>query len=76
MNEQLLLFPPSNEDLSLEISVTKQQVANVRKGLFRRYSQMYEEINKLQEEVKKLSEMIGEIDEAKALRQADFVFNR
>jgi len=54
---QLQLFEeiaPSPYDLERELSKTKEQVNNLRRGLFKRYDEMCKEINLLKDEHAKL----------------------
>ena len=61
--QQLGLFPPTNSDVVLELSVTKQQIANVRRGLFKRFGELNQEIIDLKDDVKRLSALLGIADE-------------
>ncbi len=51
---QLTLFPLTTDQIMNEICSTNEQVSNIRRGLFKRYSEMSAEIEILKEEVRKL----------------------
>ena len=59
-DEQLRLFEPTKEEILSEVYVAKEQISNLRKGLFRRYSEMVSELSSLKEQIEELSEKISE----------------
>ena len=66
MKRQLSIFdfqehPLSPAQLEMEVKETKEQINNLRRGLFRRYAEMEEELLAIREEIRA---MRGEFDHA------------
>lgn len=66
MKKQLTIFDftdysPSPAQLGAEIHEVKEQINNVRRGLFKRYAEMEDELTAIREE---LRAMRGEFDHA------------
>lgn len=57
-DEQLHLFEGSPTHLTLELSVTKHQLASVRRGAFKRLGELNEKIDMLQKKIEVLSAII------------------
>jgi len=57
---QLMIFEETEEQvLKRELASTKEQLNNLRRGIFGRYDKMATEIFKLQQHIQKLEEHVG-----------------
>lgn len=65
MNNQLELFTESEKDnMAKEMAILREQVTNLRRGLFGRYDKLVNELSELQNEIATLKNQISEDDVA------------
>jgi len=65
---QLTLFespPVSQEEIKICIDSTKKELSNVRRGLFRRYGELEEEISQLKRELAEIRDILGIVTKKK-----------
>ena len=71
---QLSLFDETEEDsLKKELAATKEQINNLRRGMFGRYDKIVNELTILQENVSKIHENLGVSSQCSKKGQKDWV---
>lgn len=77
MQEQLTLFTlePKKDSLQEELDKTKEQLHNLRRGLFGRYDKLVNELTALQESVKKIQDCLKTEKDDKKIIKLNFKRN-
>lgn len=66
---QLELLQPTDEDMRAELSKTKEQLNNLRRGLFGRFDKLVLELSTLQEDMLKIQQKLDMTSEERTDRE-------